>query len=117
MASLYSKVFKFLEGEGKSSTEIKGWIEDEKTVLLVNDGDGDRIENWDSATVGVAQPTEEQLNALESEAITLENNNQVVRTRLNLYGSTAEQLEYIVENGVDAFVAKQQQIKTDNPKG
>jgi len=26
-------------------------------------------------------------------------------------------LEYIVENGVDAFIAKQQQIKTDNPKG
>ena len=116
MASLYSKVFKFLEGKGKSSTEIKEWTEDEKTIHLVNDGDGDKIENWDSVTVGVNQPTDEQLNSLESEATTLENNNKVISTRINLYGSTAEQLEYIVENGVQAFIEKQQQIKTDNPK-
>jgi len=54
---------------------------------------------------------------LEAEANTLESNEDVIQTRINLYGSTAEQLEYIVENGVDAFIAKQQQIKTDNPKG
>ena len=63
-----------------------------------------------------AEPTLEQLNALESQAETLKNNNQVIQTRRKLYGSTAEQLEYIVENGVDAFIEKQQQIKTDNPK-
>ena len=67
--------------------------------------------------VAEAQPTDEQLNALESGATTLENNDKVIQTRLNLYGTTAEQLEYIVENGVDAFVTKQNQIKLDNPKG
>jgi hypothetical protein len=41
----------------------------------------------------------------------------VIQARIKLYGSTAEQLEYIVENGVDAFIAKQNQIKSDNPKG
>ena len=64
-----------------------------------------------------AQPTVEQLNALEAEATTLESNNQVINTRKGLYGTTEEQLEYIVENGVDAFIAKQNQIKSDNPKG
>ena len=63
-----------------------------------------------------AEPTLEQLNALESQAETLENNNQVIATRKKEYGTTAEQLEYIVENGVEAFIEKQQQIKISNPK-
>ena len=88
----------------------------QKDVILQNDSDdkGDYIKEWNVAEV---QPTEEQLNNLEAEATTLENNYQVINTRKKLYGSTAEQLEYIVENGVDAFVTKQQQIKLDNPKG
>ena len=87
-----------------------------KYVILQNDSDGkgDYIKEWN---VEETQPTDEQLNALESQANTLESNNQVIQTRIKLYGSTAEQLEYIVENGVDAFVTKQNQIKTDNPKG
>ena len=87
-----------------------------KDVILQNDSDGkgDYIKEWN---VEETQPTDEQLNALESQATTLESNNQVIKTRKGLYGSTAEQLEYIVENGVDAFITKQNQIKTDNPKG
>jgi hypothetical protein len=85
----------------------------QEEVRLQNDGSGDYIKEWN---VDEAQPTEEQLNALESQAETLENNNQVIQTRKRLYGTTAEQLEYIVENGVEAFIEKQQQIKTDNPK-
>ena len=83
-------------------------------VQLQNDGEGDYIKVW---SVEEAQPTDEQLNALESQADTLESNNQVIQTRKELYGSTEEQLEYIVENGVSAFITKQQQIKLDNPKG
>ena len=71
------------------------------------------IKDWN---VAEAQPTEEHLNSLESQATTLESNNQVINTRIKLYGTTAEQLEYIVENGVDSFIAKQNKIKTDNPK-
>ena len=85
-------------------------------IRLQNDGDGDYISYW-SDDVEKSKPTDEQLNALESQADTLQSNNQVIATRINLYGSTAEQLEYIVENGVDAFVTKQNQIKLDNPKG
>jgi len=87
----------------------------QKDVILQDDGDGVvYIKEWN---IDEAQPTEEQLNALESQATTLESNNQVIQTRKGLYGSTAEQLEYIVENGVSAFITKQQQIKMDNPKG
>jgi len=83
-------------------------------VKLQDDGDGVvYIKEWNVTEV---QPTEEQLDALESQAETLENNNRVIATRKKEYGTTAEQLEYIVENGVEAFIEKQQQIKTDNPK-
>ena len=100
------------------SYKIKLYLDREvdflKDVKLQDDGDGVvYIKEWN---VAEAQPTDEQLNAFESQANISEANNQVIETRRNLYGSTAEQLEYIVENGVDAFVAKQNQIKTDNPK-
>jgi len=89
----------------------------ETEVILRNDSDGkgDYIFYW-SDDIEKSKPTDEQLNALESQAETLENNNQVIQTRKELYGTTAEQLEYIVENGVEDFIEKQQQIKTDNPK-
>jgi hypothetical protein len=101
------------------SSKIKIYLDREvdfiKDVLLQNDSDGqgDYIKSWN---VAEAQPTEEQLDALESQAETLENNNQVIATRIKEYGTTAEQLEYIVENGVQAFIEKQQQIKISNPK-
>jgi len=83
-------------------------------VKLQDDGDGVvYIKEWNVAEV---QPTEEQLDALENQAETLENNLQVIATRKKEYGTTAEQLEYIVENGVEAFIEKQQQIKISNPK-
>ena len=103
------------------STKIKIYLNREinfgEDVILQDDRiDGvsnPYIKEWNVAEV---QPTEEQLDALESQAETLENNNQVINTRIKEYGTTAEQLEYIVENGVEAFIEKQQQIKTDNPK-
>ena len=104
MAQLSNKIRKYLDRE----------VDFLKDVLLQDDGNGPYIKEWN---VAEAQPTDEQLNALESEANTLESNYQVIETRKGLYGTTEEQLEYIVENGVDAFVTKQNQIKTDNPKG
>ena len=103
MAQLSNKIRKYLDRE----------VDFLKDVLLQDDENGPYIKEWN---VAEAQPTDEQLNALESEANTLESNYQVIETRKGLYGTTEEQLEYIVENGVDAFVTKQQQIKTNNPK-
>ena len=103
MAQLSSKIIKYLDRE----------VDFNKDVKLQDDGQGQYIKEWNVVEV---QPTEEQLDNLESQAETLENNNQVINTRKKEYGSTAEQLEYIVENGVSAFIEKQQQIKISNPK-
>tara|TARA_Y100000310_G_scaffold321237_1_gene378603 strand:+ start:594 stop:914 length:321 start_codon:yes stop_codon:yes gene_type:complete len=105
MAKLSSKIKIYLDRKVDFTKDVR--LED------ASDGEGAYIAEWN---VAEAQPTQEQLDALESQATTLENNSQVIQTRINLYGSTAEQLEYIVENGVDAFITKQNQIKSDNPK-
>jgi len=84
-------------------------------VKLQDDGDGVvYIAEW-NATDKV-KPTDEQLNALSSQATTLENNAIAVANRQKEYGSIAEQLEYIVEHGVSSFIEKQNAIKTKYPK-
>ena len=107
MAQLSNKIRIYLDREVDFLKDVK--LQDD----MVDGVSNPYIKEWNVAEV---QPTEEQLDALESQAETLENNNQVIATRIKEYGSTAEQLEYIVENGVEAFIEKQQQIKTDNPK-
>ena len=116
MTQLYTKIKLYLEANGKTEDEFET-PSSSGAVLLRNESESPSdafIDKWEVS--GLAQPTVEQLNALEAEATTLESNNQVIQTRKNLYGSTAEQLEYIVENGVDAFIARQTQIKSENPK-
>ena len=84
-------------------------------VKLQNDGNGDYIAEWNISSEK-AKPTDEQLNAFESDATKLENNNQVVATRKSLYGTPEEQLEILVEQGVDKLIERNTKIKTDNPK-
>ena len=81
-------------------------------IQLQNDGEGDYIKVWN---VDEAQPTEEQLNALEAEATTLESNNKVDATRRKEYGSWNDQLDEIYHD-IDAWKARLQTIKTNNPK-
>ena len=84
-------------------------------VKLQDDGDGVvYIKEWN--VDGVAKPTDAQLDALSSQATTLENNAIAVTNRQKEYGSIAEQLEYITENGLDAWQTKVQEIKTKYPK-
>ena len=53
-----------------------------KDVILQNDSDGkgDYIKEWN---VEETQPTDEHLNALESQATTLESNYQVIKTKMS----------------------------------
>ena len=83
-------------------------------VVLQDDGQGAYIKEWN--VEGVAKPTDAQLDALSSQATTLENNAIAVANRQKEYGSLAEQLEYITENGLDAWQTKVQAIKTKYPK-
>ena len=84
-------------------------------VKLQNDGNKDYISFW-SDSLEKPKPTDEQLNALSSQATTLENNAIAVANRQKEYGSLAEQIEYITENGLDAWQTKVQEIKTKYPK-
>lgn len=83
-------------------------------VILQNDTGTDYIKEWN--VDGVAKPTDAQLDALSSQATTLENNAIAVANRQKEYGTTAEQIEYITENGLDAWQTKVQTIKTKYPK-
>ena len=53
---------------------------------------------------------------LKKEVSFLENNAIAVANRKTEYGSTAEQIEYITENGLEAWQSKVQEIKTKYPK-
>ena len=107
MSNLIKKIEAYLNRTPDFVNEIK--VQDD----MIGGVSNPYIKEWNVEEV---QPTEEQLDALESQAETLENNNQVIATRIKEYGTLAEQLEYIVENGVQAFIEKQQQIKISNPK-
>jgi len=99
------------------STKIKQYVNAEvdflNDVKLQDDGQGAYIKEWN---LDIAQPTQAQLDALESQAQTYENNQQIIATRKNLYGSWESQLEEIYDDGIDSWKARIQQIKTDNPK-
>ena len=84
-----------------------------KDVRLQDDGNGAYIKEWN---LDIAQPTEAQLNALEAQATTIENNQRIIATRKSLYGAWEKQLEEIYDNGIDSWKARIAQIKADNPK-
>tara|TARA_R110002073_G_scaffold168909_1_gene325779 strand:+ start:181 stop:498 length:318 start_codon:yes stop_codon:yes gene_type:complete len=85
-----------------------------KEVILQDDGNGVvYIKEWN---VVEAQPTKEQLDALESEATKLENNAIAVTNRQKEYGSVSKQIEFITEKGLDAWKTNVQTIKTKYPK-
>jgi len=86
-----------------------------KDVILQDDsnGLGAYIKEWN---LDIAQPTEEQLNAFEAQATTVENNQRIIATRKSLYGAWEKQLEEIYDNGIDSWKARIANIKLNNPK-
>ena len=84
-------------------------------VQMYDEGDGVLyIKYWNAKDK--AKPTDEQLNALSSEATTLKNNREVIGNRKKEYGSLIEQVEFITENGLDAWQTKVSEIKKKYPK-
>ena len=104
MSSLASKIKIYLGREPDFSSEVK----------LQNDGSGDYISEWNISSEK-SKPTDSQLNAVDSEATKLENNNKIRATRRNLYGDIGDQLDEIFKD-IDAWKTRIQKIKTDNPK-
>ena len=89
---------------------------DDKDVILQDDMvDGvsnPYIKEWNVEEV---QPTDAQLDALDAQATIIESNNQVDSTRRKEYGSWNDQLDEIYHD-IDAWKARLQTIKTNNPK-
>ena len=107
MAQLSNKIKEYCKANGVSELDFL------KDVMLQDDGQGAYIKEWN---LDIAQPTQAQLDALETQAQTYENNQQIIATRKKLYGSWESQLEEIYDNGIDSWKARIQQIKIDNPK-
>ena len=105
MATLYTKVKKYLEANSKT------W--DDTKVSLQNDGSGDYIHTW--SIDGLAKPTDEQLASYNSAATTEDNNNVIRSTRRNSYGDIGDQLDEIYKD-IDAWKARIKSIKDANPK-
>ena len=84
-----------------------------KDVLLQDDGNGAYIKEWN---LDIPKPTMAQLDAFEAQANIVESNQAQVQNRIKEYGSIAEQIEYITENGLDAWQSKVNSIKAKYPK-
>jgi len=114
MAGLYWKVNEYLKANGKSDSQIRTLFEKD-TIMLQNDSDGrgDYLHTW--GVDGLAQPTQEQLDAVDSQATTDFNNNRTDKTRKRAYGSWREQLDEIYHD-IDAWKARLLSIKSSNPK-
>jgi len=101
------------------STKIKLYANREidftKDVRLQenSDGKGVFIAEWN---LDIPKPTLEQLDAYEAQANIVESNQAQVQKRIKEYGSIAEQIEYITENGLDAWQSKVNSIKAKYPK-
>jgi hypothetical protein len=57
-----------------------------------------------------------QLDAFEAQANIIESNQAQVQNRIKEYGTIAQQIEYITENGLDAWQTKVNNIKAKYPK-
>ena len=101
------------------STKIKLYANREidftKDVRLQDnsDGKGVFIAEWN---LDIPKPTMAQLDAFEAQANIVESNQAQVQNRIKEYGSIAEQIEYITENGLDAWQSKVNSIKAKYPK-
>ena len=82
-------------------------------VRLQDDGNGAYIKEWN---LDIPKPTLAQLDAFEAQAKIVESNQEKVQNRIKEYGSIAEQIEYITENGLDAWQTKVAVIKAKYPK-
>lgn len=78
------------------------------------DGKGDYIKFW--GIKDLKKPTEAQLKALENDANKWEKNQEVIAKRKEKYGSVEQQIEFAVENGFEALVKRNLDIKAKNKK-
>ena len=112
MASLSSKIKTYCANNGVSEVDFLS------DVLLQDDsnGQGPYIKEWNVS--GVAQPTDEQLNAVDSAADLEERQNAVRATRRTAYGDLGAQLDmqyHDSKDGTSTWEDHVAAVKTANP--
>jgi hypothetical protein len=112
MASLSSKVKTYLANNGVNEVDFT------VDVLLQDDsnGQGPYIKSWNVS--GVAQPTDDQLNAVDSAADLEERQNAVRATRRAAYGDWGSQLDmqyHDSKDGTSTWEDHVAAVKTANP--
>ena len=90
-------------------------IDFSKEVILQDnsDGKGVFIAEWN---LDIPKPTMAQLDAFEAQAKIVKSNQIQVQNRTKEYGSIIKQIEFITENGLDAWQDKVAEIKAKYPK-
>jgi len=112
MASLSSKVKQYCANNGVADVDFM------TDVLLQDDsnGQGPYIKEWNISSV--AQPTDEQLNAVDSAADLSERQAAVRATRKNAYGDLGLQLDmqyHDSKDGTSTWEDHVAAVKTANP--
>ena len=112
MASLSSKVKQYCANNGVAEVDFM------KDVRLQDDsnGQGPYIKEWNIS--GVAQPTDEQLNAVESAADLSDRQAAARSARKTAYGDLGDQLDMQYHdnvNGTTTWKDHVAKVKTDNP--
>ena len=109
MSNLDKKIIAYLGRTPDFTSEVK----------LQDDGNGVvYIKEW-NITSEKAKPTDSQLNALSSQATTLENNAKIDAKRQTEYLSWQQQFEMIYKdqkNGTTTFKDHCDKVRSDNPK-
>tara|TARA_Y100001937_G_scaffold28517_1_gene41152 strand:- start:599 stop:922 length:324 start_codon:yes stop_codon:yes gene_type:complete len=106
MSNLPNKIRLYLDRE----------VDFRKDVIVQDDGQGQYIKEWN---VSETKPTDAQLNALSSQATTLENNAKIDLKRRTEYLSWQDQMEMIYKdqkNGTTTFKDHCDKVRSDNPK-
>ena len=106
MNNLANKITAYLGSKPDFNEEVK--LQDD------SDGKGAYIKEWN--VTAKPKPTDAELNALEDEAQTITDNAIAVSNRMSEYGSVESQIEFITENGLDAWKTKVDEIKAKYPK-
>jgi len=109
MSNIDKKIIAYLGRTPDFETEVK--LQDD------SNGQGAYIKEWNATDK--PKPTDAQLNALESEATTLENTAKIDAKRQTEYLSWQEQFEMIYKdekNGTTTYKDHCDKVRSDNPK-
>ena len=111
MAQLSNKIREYCKANGVSNVDFRSdvLLQDD----MVNSVSNPYIKEWN---LDIDQPTDEQLELYETVADTAESNAQVIANRKAAYGSPEDQIQNIIEKGLEFEQNRVADIKAANPK-